>query len=85
MEDRSFDNEVLSVLSGAYDEWTYVIRNILVMNRKHHNGLRTSRVLRACRRLQGQGLIREARSISLVHKNWQITEAGRAALAEKEG
>ncbi|MFG1284438.1 hypothetical protein [Xanthobacter autotrophicus] len=81
------DRSVLQVLSERFETMTYVIRNTLVMghrSQKWRPELSTSRVLRACRRLEQRGHITEVPSVYAVQKSWAITAAGRAALAGEE-
>lgn len=85
---RMLDDDVLKAASKWGDRApTYVIRNTLDWPGKpwHRKGLKTSDVLRACRRLKKAGLLEEAPSDYRVMKCWSPTEAGKRALAEAEG
>ncbi|WP_376711094.1 hypothetical protein [Pseudochrobactrum lubricantis] len=80
-ERKKLDADVLANL----DEWshkaTYVIRNGLIRNGR--KTLSTAQVLRACRRLEVKGLIKQTDHTSyVVMKVWEITPAGRASLAQ---
>lgn len=79
------DLDVLRMSAQTSTPPTYVLRNMLDWPGEgwHRVGLETSDVLRACRRLEAQGLIEEARSFYAVMKAWSITPAGREALANK--
>jgi len=84
---QEFDRAVLKVLRERRDEMTYVIRNRLSASRWISGlpqSIKTSAVLRACRRLQSLGYVEETPSNYMVQKCWKITPAGLAAL-EDEG
>ncbi|MBS7545068.1 hypothetical protein [Ancylobacter oerskovii] len=77
------DARVLAVLAPYQSgNATYVIRNMLSWSNRPNftPGLRTSDVLRSCRRLEKRGHVVEVPSVYAVMKEWAVTEAGRAAL-----
>lgn len=80
------DPLVLEALVNRGRNATYVIRNHLDWPGKplHRRGLKTAQVLRACRRLQKQGLVHETSSSYLVMKCWALTAAGLEAAAQRE-
>lgn len=77
------DKEILGSLARGGSKATYVIRNSLDWPDKplHNTGLTTSKVLRACRRLERLGYIeQEHRTSYLVMKVWKITPRGESVL-----
>lgn len=75
-----FDAAVLDAIGIRPGAATYVLRNMMAWPNDHWKlgfwpSLETSRVLRACRRLQKRGLIEEAPSAYVVMKCWRPVAA----------
>jgi hypothetical protein len=71
-----FDQSVLKAIDRGNSPATYVIRNMMSWKSDHWGcgfwpDLATSKVLRACRRLQKRGLIEEAPTSYAVMKCWR--------------
>ena len=79
----SLETFILAALAGRSPMATYVIRNTLDRpgGRFHRQGLKTSHVLSACRRLEKLGEIEPAPTTYMVMKVWQITDRGRETVA----
>lgn len=77
------DADILRALLSRGDLNTYVIRNMLVSQHEAKQawpGLKTSRVLTACRRLEKAGAVKPAPTSYLVDLAWAITDRGRLRL-----
>lgn len=76
-----FDAAVLKAIGIRPGAATYVLRNMMAWPNDHWQvgfwpSLETSRVLRACRRLQKRGLIEEASTSYVVMKCWRLVGSG---------
>lgn len=81
---EKLDHVVLSDIGKWSHKATYVIRNSLELDKQ--GIFTTAQVLRSCRRLEAKGLIIQSDHTSyMVMKVWEITPAGRAALAQGGG
>lgn len=82
MKLSDIDKAVLDVLATKRDRSvTAVIRSYLDNPGTPTAHIKTSTVLKACRRLAAKGLIAEAPTSYVVQKCWAITEAGLRAIA----
>lgn len=87
MDLANLDRAVLTALACRNDAMTYELRNTLVAPWRPYKlppKLKTREVLAACRRLQQQGLVREAASVYVRQKCWAITDKGMAAHKDKQ-
>ncbi len=76
----ALDRKVLKAATEWSPNATYVLRN-RISRQERGETLSTTSVLRACRRLEKAGLLREFKNSGYaVMLVWEITDAGRAAL-----
>lgn len=84
-EVAAIDHDVLKFMEKHSEQMTYVICNRMNAGRAAGDRYKTSDMLRACRRLEKQGLAEELNGVRGLQKCWRITDAGRADLAEHDG